>query len=175
MPRCASLEEGWCSDRRRENIIKHIFDKTDGYIKNKVVVNNVRNNTVNKYEIKYDVPVRDGPQLVQTNVEKIEELCEKYPEVSPDFVQNVLALKNDQLLNRFQHFYELCKTDKFGITEVNIIEYLKIANRRKFLERIRKVYVLDTDYIIIKLKQKSKKNVTHQYDYIIILQSNIIM
>jgi hypothetical protein len=41
----------WCSEKKRDKIIKYIYDKMDGYIRNKVIINDVNNNTMCKYEI----------------------------------------------------------------------------------------------------------------------------
>ena len=65
----------------------------------------------------------------------------------------------EKFINEYYNFYELCKTNKFGIPIKLLVKYLGITSQDKLEERIRKEYILNTDYVIIRINQKSMKDV----------------
>ena len=75
-----------------------------------------------------------------------------------EFLKKFTAIP-EKFINEYYKFYELCETNKFGIPIVNVIKYLGISSQRGFQENIRKEYILNTDYVIIRINQKSTKDV----------------
>jgi phage anti-repressor protein len=65
----------------------------------------------------------------------------------------------EKFINEYYEFYELCKNDIFGIPAEKVIKYLGIKSQEKFEHRLRSNYKLMTDYIIIRVKQKSMKGI----------------
>jgi phage anti-repressor protein len=64
-----------------------------------------------------------------------------------------------KFIDDYFYFYELCENETFGIPVEQIVKYLGITNQLIFEERIRKMLILNTDYVIIRKQQKSKKGV----------------
>jgi phage anti-repressor protein len=73
-----------------------------------------------------------------------------------DFLKKYTAISN-KFIDEYYSFYEKTIDNKFGIKIHDIIKYLNITNRHKFEERIRKNYIINIDYIIIKLSEKLEK------------------
>jgi len=77
---------------------------------------------------------------------------------SKEFLKKFTAIP-EKFINEYYKFYELCETNKFGIPIKLLVKYLGITSQDKLEERIRKEYILNTDYVIIRINQKSTKNV----------------
>ncbi len=73
-----------------------------------------------------------------------------------DFLKKYTAISN-KFIDEYYFFYEKTIDNKFGIKIQDIMKYLNINNRHKFEERIRKNYIINIDYIIIKLSEKLEK------------------
>jgi phage anti-repressor protein len=73
-----------------------------------------------------------------------------------DFLKKYTAISN-KFIDEYYIFYEKTIDNKFGIKIQDIMKYLNITNRHKFEERIRKNYIINIDYIIIKLSEKLEK------------------
>ena len=75
-----------------------------------------------------------------------------------EFLKKFTAIP-EKFINEYYNFYELCETNKFGIPIKLLVKYLGITSQDKLEERIRKEYILNTDYVIIRINQKSMKDV----------------
>jgi len=64
-----------------------------------------------------------------------------------------------EFIKEYFEFYNLCKDTKFGIPVERIMKYLALKNQLQFEERIRKIYKINDEYIIIKKAQKSLKGI----------------
>ena len=53
----------------------------------------------------------------------------------------------------------MCENNIFGINAEDIIKYLGITYPKKFYERLREKYILNSDYIIIKTNNKSTRGI----------------
>ncbi len=73
-----------------------------------------------------------------------------------EFLKKFTAVP-EKFINEYYKFYELCIDNKFGIPLENVIEYLAVLSQEKMETRIREIYKLNTDYVIIRFKQKSMK------------------
>jgi len=71
-----------------------------------------------------------------------------------DFLKKFTAIP-EKFINEYYKFYELCENNKFGIPLENIIKYLGISSQERLETRIRELYVLNIDYVIIRINQKS--------------------
>lgn len=79
-----------------------------------------------------------------------------------DIVDYIIKNTNipENFVRAYNNFYELSKNNNgYGIPLENVVTYLGISNQLHFEERIRKLYILNTDYIIIRTFQKSTKGV----------------
>ena len=74
-----------------------------------------------------------------------------------DFLKKYTAISN-KFIDEYYSFYEKSEKDKFGIKIEDVMKYLNIHNQNKFEERIRNIYTLQKDYIIIRLSEKLVKN-----------------
>ena len=74
-----------------------------------------------------------------------------------DFLKTYTGISN-RFIDEYYSFYELCDKDPFGIDSMQVIKYLQIKYARAFHENLRDNYILNVDYIIYRLHQKSKKN-----------------
>jgi phage anti-repressor protein len=81
------------------------------------------------------------------------------------FLQKFTAVP-EKFINEYYKFYELCENNKFGIPIENVIKYLDLIDRYKLERRIREQYILNSDYVIIRINQKSKKG-TKNANYMI--------
>ena len=65
----------------------------------------------------------------------------------------------EKFVNEYIEFYDLCKSNRFGIPIEKVMKYLQINDRFKLEERIRINFKLNEDYQIIRLQQKLTKGV----------------
>lgn len=75
-----------------------------------------------------------------------------------EFLNKFTAIPK-QFINEYYKFYELCKNNLFGIPILKIINYLDIKSQRSFQENIRKNFIINSDYVIIREQQKSMKGI----------------
>ena len=65
----------------------------------------------------------------------------------------------ERFINEYIEFYDICKTNQFGITIEKVMKYLDIKNRLKLEERLRTHYKLNEDFQIIRLQKKLSKGI----------------
>lgn len=82
-----------------------------------------------------------------------------------DFLKLYTGISN-KFIDEYYSFYELCENNVFGIDSNKVIKYLKIKHARSFHEILRKNYILESDYIIQRLHQKSQKNTQDVFYYL---------
>jgi phage anti-repressor protein len=75
-----------------------------------------------------------------------------------DFLIKFTAVP-EKFINEYYKFYELCEHNKFGIPIESLVKYLGITSRRGFQENIRNDYILNSDYVIIRVNRKSTKGI----------------
>lgn len=132
----------WCSEKKVNGILEHIYENTDGYIKNKITIYSVSNNATNEYKIKKYV------ENDINNYDTNNNLCDKYRKYIVDNTDDT-----------FLKFYDTSTENKFGIRLDEIIKYLRISDTKNFHARFRKKYVLNDDYVIIRTNKKSMKGI----------------
>ena len=71
-----------------------------------------------------------------------------------------------KFINNYYKFYDNCINNKFGISIESVADYLGITNIHHFTERIRKKYILNVDYIIIRRGGESQKGIKDVYYFI---------
>jgi phage anti-repressor protein len=82
-----------------------------------------------------------------------------------DFLKMYTGISN-KFIDEYYKFYELCEKNLFGIDSIKVIKYLKIKHARTFHENLRTNYVLNTDYIIQRIHQKSQKDKQDVFYYL---------
>jgi phage anti-repressor protein len=70
-----------------------------------------------------------------------------------EFLKTYTAISN-KFIDSYYRFYEICETNKFGIEASKVIKYLGLTYPKKFYERLRTNYIINSDYIIKKKNQK---------------------
>ena len=70
-----------------------------------------------------------------------------------EFLKTYTAISN-KFIDSYYRFYEMCKTNKFGIEASKVIKYLGLTYPKKFYERLRTNFIINSDYIIKKKNQK---------------------
>ena len=73
-----------------------------------------------------------------------------------DFLKLYTGISNT-FIDEYYSFYEMCENNMFGIDSRKVVKYLKIKHSRTFHELLRTNYILESDYIIQRLQQKSQK------------------
>jgi hypothetical protein len=123
--------------------MEHIFDKTDGYIKNKVMINDVQNNAINKYEIK-NRQIKNEVKCVTNNIEQIKEMCLKHTNIDRKFLDiffETFKIKGESIF----HIEDLKVSEYLGVTLDNIRRRLQ----NKFLKKA--TFVEGVDFIKIRM------------------------
>jgi len=64
-----------------------------------------------------------------------------------------------KFIDEYYKFYELCQTEKFGISIEKLVKYLGLASQERLETRLRESYELNYDYVIIRTNQKSIKGI----------------
>ena len=82
-----------------------------------------------------------------------------------DFLIKYTAISK-KFINNYYKFYDICLNNTFGISVESVADYLGITNISHFTERIRKKYVIKIDYVIIRRKGESVKDVKDVYYFI---------
>jgi phage anti-repressor protein len=82
-----------------------------------------------------------------------------------DFLKLYTGISN-KFIDEYYLFYEMCENNMFGINSRKVIKYLKIKHARSFHEILRQNYILESDYIIQRLQQKSQKNKQDVFYYL---------
>ena len=82
-----------------------------------------------------------------------------------DFLKKYTAISHS-FIDEYYKFYEACEYHTFGIKLEDLLDYLSINDRNKFYDRFRKKFNIQTDYKIIRLKQKDMKGVKTAIYYI---------
>jgi hypothetical protein len=75
-----------------------------------------------------------------------------------DFLKKYTAISH-KFIDEYYKFYEACEYHTFGIKLENLLDFLSINDRNKFYDRFRKKFKIQSDYKIIRLKQKDMKGV----------------
>lgn len=84
-----------------------------------------------------------------------------------DFLKKYTAISN-KFIDEYYSFYEKTEVNKFGIKIQDVMKYLNIKNQDKFEERLRKIYILQKDYEIIRYLnklEKGKKDVQYMLSF----------
>jgi len=84
-----------------------------------------------------------------------------------DFLKKYTAISN-KFIDEYYLFYEKTEDNKFGIKIQDVMKYLNIKNQDKFEERLRKIYILQKDYKIIRYLhklEKGKKDVQYMLSF----------
>lgn len=70
-----------------------------------------------------------------------------------------------EFIDEYIDFYDLCVEDKYGIYLIDVMDYLEITNKKKFMERFRENYVNKVDYIIERKEniQDPQQGITKYY------------
>jgi superfamily II DNA or RNA helicase len=140
----------WTKDELKlDNIIK----KIKKYIP--VKFNNINSEYINKTKNKSDSNTETNSNFESnTKIDKFK--------ISDNISLKDFLKKNTTLskifIDEYYKFYEQCENNKFGIKIEDVMKYLEIKNQDKFEERLRKKFILNLDYIIIKYNHKSMKN-----------------
>ena len=82
-----------------------------------------------------------------------------------EFLKMYTGISN-KFIDEYYKFYELCEKNMFGIDSINVIKYLKIKYARGFHENLRTNYILNRDYVIQRLHQKSQKDKQDVFYYL---------
>lgn len=82
-----------------------------------------------------------------------------------DFLKKYTAISH-KFIDEYYKFYEACEYHTFGIKLEDLLDYLGINDRNKFYDRFRKKFNIQTDYKIIRLKQKDMKGIKRAIYYI---------
>jgi phage anti-repressor protein len=75
-----------------------------------------------------------------------------------DFLKKYTAISS-KFINEYYKFYEMCENNVFGINAEDIIKFLGITFPKKFYERLREKYIINSDYIIIRNNQQLTKGI----------------
>lgn len=75
-----------------------------------------------------------------------------------DFLKTYTAISNN-FIDEYYSFYEMCEKEKYGINAELVIKYLEYKEVKKFYERLRKNYNIQSDFIIKRKIQKSQKGI----------------
>jgi len=149
----------WSKNQEKLN---DIIKKIETYIP--VKFNNINNEFINNN--KTIIKEKDNIKIKDENEDKNKDENENENKNKNKInVQTLKTLINankhipEKFINEYYNFYELCETNKFGIPIKLLVKYLGITSQDKLEERFRKEYILNTDYVIIRINQKSTKNV----------------
>ena len=82
-----------------------------------------------------------------------------------EFLKKYTAIL-EKFIDEYYKFYEMCEDDTYGIKVENVVNYLKLDNKKKFIERLREKYKVNTDFIIKRIRQKSKKDTQDVFYYV---------
>ena len=82
-----------------------------------------------------------------------------------DFLKKYTAISN-KFINNYYKFYEVCENNIYGISVNDVVKYSNLNNRKKFIERLKEKYVVNEDFIIKRIKQKSQKGIQEAFYYI---------
>ena len=82
-----------------------------------------------------------------------------------DFLKKYTAISHI-FIDEYYKFYEACEYHTFGIKLEDLLDYLNINDRNKFYDRFKKKFNIQTDYKIIRLKQKDMKGIKRVIYYI---------
>ena len=82
-----------------------------------------------------------------------------------EFLKRYTAIST-KFIDKYMKFYDMCQNKLYGIYLEDVIKYLKIKMKKIFYENFRKKYKVNKDYVVIRLKTKSKKNVRNARYYI---------
>ena len=152
----------WCQEKKTDTILNHIYNNTNGFIKEKVFIYNTLNKNINKHLLKTTNNVGDN-QLKNTENECDTNKYLKLQDILLDYIKtNKLSVdikhinsfaseKNNNLLleivNEYYKFYEMCKSKLFGINMEELIKYLDIKKKQKFYKNLRKKFIENIDYV----------------------------
>ena len=90
----------WCKEKKTEIILNHIYNNTDGFIKDKVFIYNTENRIIKKHIIKKEELVSNI--TIQT---KTTDLLKKISQIEPTFIDDFYSFydedknENDKVIN----------------------------------------------------------------------------
>ena len=82
-----------------------------------------------------------------------------------NFLKKYTAINNN-FIDEYYYFYELCENNIFGIEFNKVVKYLGLKDQKQFHQRLRESYKLDIDYIIKRFIQQSQKGVKESIYYL---------
>jgi len=133
----------WSKNREKLN---DIIKKMETYIPVKFnnidneYINNSKTNIKEKDNIKNEDDKKINVQTIKTTINVNKQIPERF-------------------INEYIEFYDICKTNQFGIPIEKVMKYLDIKDELKLQERLRTHYKLNEDFQIIRLQHKLTKGV----------------
>lgn len=73
---------------------------------------------------------------------------------------------SEKFINEYYKFYELCEENSFGIKSLLVAKYLEYTDLKTFNEKLREKFILRSDYIIIRKKEKLQKNIQDTFYFL---------
>jgi hypothetical protein len=154
----------WCKENKANNILKYIYENTNGFIKDKVFIYNTTNNSnkIDKYIIENTTLKDDKDDKDDKNNNNIERI---------KMFKNYVKLSRLDIDNSFiDLFFEKFNTNnKFYIDDIKIAKYLAVTceNIRKRLNNMygKKInFIENIDYVKIKQGKTSSKTYYVSYE-----------
>jgi superfamily II DNA or RNA helicase/phage anti-repressor protein len=137
----------WCSKNKTQTIMNYLCKNMESSIKKKIYVYNTKNSLINNYVFSDDIKINDNNvnnQLIIIPDEAIDYL-KTNSNIDKKFIDDFYSCIG-------KNYFEL--SDKFLIDSNKLQMWLNITSRKDFHETIKRSYVVDIDYIIVKKKKK---------------------
>jgi phage anti-repressor protein len=122
----------WCKERKTKIILNHIYNNTDGFIKDKVFIYNTENKIIKKHIIEREN--LDTNAIIQTNTT---DFLKKYSQINYKFI------------NDFYSIYNKTNNNKH-IIDLDIVSKWLDTRKRKLKETLVKSYNKNIDYVLKK-------------------------
>jgi len=147
----------WCKEKKADIILNHIYDNTNGFIKDKVFIYNTGNKVVNKYLIEKNININiNNIPIVHNNNEIIKYLY--------SFIENNNTTITKKFIDDLNNIYKFTENnnDDYIINLEPVSKWLD-TRKRKLKETLIQSYNENKDYIIRKEKNgiisKSNKEI----------------
>ena len=122
----------WCKEKKTKIILNHIYNNTDGFIKDKVFIYNTENKIIKKHIIEREN--LDTNAIIQTNTT---DFLKKYSQINYKFI------------NDFYSIYNKTNNNKH-IIDLDIVSKWLDTRKRKLKETLVKSYNKNIDYVLKK-------------------------
>jgi hypothetical protein len=96
-------------------------------------------------------------------------IIKKSPEINVIHDKNYMKNKNaTSIISKYYDIFKnMCNENKCGIPIDDVIKFLKISSRKKFVERLRKKFDENNDFIVVRKKGiKSTRGIKHAHYFI---------